>query len=505
VAILAALASGLASLCVTHLRLSTRADNALHATNLARSAIAAGIARVAETPEFGTPDGPPEPTISISTSMGRGFLSFSRSAAEAEDVPYSTNNIGNTSTTEGATGSVGPDTVHLVARGVCNGVERKIEALVKVPSYPWAVAATGKLEIVSGATVGALPAGVWPPSENQLEPADLISNSSDGDSILLGGTSRILGNVETPGGVIISGAGVTVEGQVREGAEPTDIPSLDPVSYDPQRRGLAFDDLDGLTGDTVAAATTSASVPVDPDGPQLEELLGGDAPPEGGGAAPTLAPTRTTGLVLTGAARRDGDLNLDQGLKLDAASLYVDGNLTVNGPIEGYGVLVVTGDITINTGVVLQGATQLAVLSGGQVTLRGTGPGSTVVRGIFYAKNGVSARQMTVIGTLIAGGENASILLDDVSVYNQEALEGGGSSSVGPAGPGGRTSSGREDPWLTITSTRLTGDDWGTGPTSAPPAASTNEGSATATTAAGGPSSFISMRERMKVVSWFEN
>ena len=100
VAILAALASGLASLCVTHLRLSARADNALHASNLARSAIAAGIARVAETPEFGTPDGPPEPTISIETAVGQGFLTFSRAAADAEEVSYSTNNIGNTSTIE---------------------------------------------------------------------------------------------------------------------------------------------------------------------------------------------------------------------------------------------------------------------------------------------------------------------------------------------------------------------------------------------------------------------
>lgn len=468
VAILAVLSSSLAGLCVTHLRLSGRANNAMQATNLARSAIAAGIARVAETPEFGTSEGPPDSTIMIRTDAGEGFLTFSQTDAESQGVSRSTNNVGNTSAVEGASGPVGPDTVHLVARGVSQGVERRVEAVIKVPSYPWAVAATGKLEIVSGATVGALPSGVWPPTEDQLEPADLVSNSSAADSIVLDGTSRVLGDVETPGGVVIRGDGVTVEGQVREGAEATDIPVLDPLDYDPQRHGLSFDDLSGGTMISQAADPTSTGGP---------------------------------GMVLTGAARREGDLVLNQGLKLDAASLFVNGNLTVTGPVEGYGLLVVTGSVTLDTGMVLQGATQLAVLSGDRVTMRGYGPESTAIRGIFYARNGVVARRMTVIGALIAGGEDADILMDDVSVFSQEAVKMRGAPAASSGS--GSVISAWEDIWLTV-STRLdpTDVDGGDQPTLADPP---GDGAGTSTTALGGPSSFISLRDRMKIVSWVEN
>lgn len=54
VTILATLAAGLTSLCVNHLRLSTRSDRGLSASNLARSVVAAGIARVLEDQGFGT-------------------------------------------------------------------------------------------------------------------------------------------------------------------------------------------------------------------------------------------------------------------------------------------------------------------------------------------------------------------------------------------------------------------------------------------------------------------
>ena len=115
-----------------------------------------------------------------------------------------------------------------------------------------------------------------------------------------------------------------------------------------------------------------------------------------------------TTLTLNGANRHEGDLSLEGGLTLDAALLFVNGNLTVNGNVTGYGTLVVTGDVTIESGVALQGATQVALLSGGSVDMQGAGPSSTVINGIFYARNGISAHEMTVLGTLVAGGESAN-------------------------------------------------------------------------------------------------
>lgn len=460
VAILAALASCLANLCVTHLRLSSRADNALHASNLARSAVAAAIARVAETPEFGTASGPEQKTISIQTEQGDGYLTFSKEEAEAGGFLHSTNNIGNTSIVAGAGGSSVPgDTVHLVGRGICQGVERRVEAVIKVPSYPWAVAATGEVEISSGATVGALPAGVWPPTEDVLEPADLVSNSSSTQAITLSGTSRVLGNVETPGTVVVVGDAVVVDGQIRNGAEPNDIPSLRPETYDPQARGQEFDNLDSYG--------TALSDPASPPG-----------------------------LHLTGAARRGSDLTVDGTLKLDAGSLYVDGDLTVHGNIEGYGVLVVTGDVTVDSGVALQGATQLALLAGGSVSMQGQGPASTVIRGIFYAEHGLTAKEMTVVGALIGGGEEANVRLENVDVYQQQAIE----VAVTQPDPGesvemwGAIEDYLDDPngpVVFLGSVLIGVIDPPPPPEPGPPMVN-------------GPSNFISLRERMKVVSWNE-
>lgn len=485
VAILAALASCLANLCVTHLRLSNRADNAMNATNLARSAIAAGIARVAETPKYGTSDGPADRTILIETEQGAGYLTFSPEAALEQNVPHSTNNVGNSADVLGAGGvSIAPDTIHLNARGICNGVERRVEACVKVPSYPWAVAATGDLEITTGVTVAALPPGVWPPTEDQLEPADLVSNSTSAAAITLSGASRVMGNVEASGGIVVQGDQVVVEGQIRDHADPTDIPTLDPADYDPVSAGITFDNLDFLA--TGAAGAGPASGPLFPAAP-------------GSGAT-----TATPGLLtVNGAARCEGDLTLSSGLLLDAGSLFVNGNLVVNGNIDGFGVLIVTGNVTVRSGTTLQAANQVALLAGGSVDMRGQGPATTAIRGVFYARDGIVAREMTVIGALVAGGTSSNIQLENVSVYQQQAVElaptqgglgssveiGGGWGEVFPGGTGPFGSSGGfYMPPITITVPNFLG-------TTPPPAS----GGTLA-----GPSNFLSFRDRMKVVSWLE-
>ena len=143
---------------------------------------------------------------------------------------------------------------------------------------------------------------------------------------------------------------------------------------------IAYDDLTGLSGSGFGAST----------GP-------------GGG--------KKSGFSLGGAARHEGDFVINEDIVLDGTILFVDGNLTVNGGIQGTGLLVVDGDISVSSGVSLEGATEVAVISAGKVVLRGAGPKRSSIRGLFYAEGGLLAEEITLVGAMIASGPEASVEL----------------------------------------------------------------------------------------------
>ena len=463
----------MANLCVTHLRTTSRAESALHASNLARSAIAAGIAKVLDNQDYGV-EQLPDDTVSLETEHGTAYLTFNPSVAEDNDLAFSTNNAAGTTSVEGGGGRIVPaNTVHLVARGFSGGVVREVETVLSVPTFPWALAANGEVIIRDGAVVGSLPEGVWPPSLSELEPADLVSNSTSSSAILLGSGSKVLGDVETPGGVVLADGTVSVEGQIRESAEPTTLPHMDPAELDPAVLGIAFDDITGvgLSGATLTAAA--------------------------GAASPT---------ALSGSARHDGELQLDQDLALSGALLYVNGNLRVNGNITGTGVIVVDGDLEVTSGVTLDGATKVAIVSSGKVTLRGVGPASSTIKGLFYAENGLLAEEITVIGAMIAAGDDAGVELVNSRAVSAAIVESGTAgtttSSTTGGGGGGSSALGSSPLATTFAAFRQDGGGGGGGGLPIP-----GPGPTTTTTTAGGSSdssSFIPLKERIKVVSWFE-
>ena len=459
VAVLAALAAALSSLCVTHIRTSNRAESALHASNLARSAIAQAIAEVLDDQEFGV-EQLPEATIQIETEMGTAFLTFNPELADQESVVCSTNNSAGTTTVEGGQGRVVPaNSIHFIAQGSSGGVVRQVESIVAVPTFPWALAAEGEIVIRDGAMIGSLPEGVWPPDEGSLEPADLVSNSDSESAIVLGSKSRVLGDVETPGRVVLVDSTVQVDGQIRETSQPTSLPKLGMDDYDPEVQEITYDDLTGLSGSTFGSAT----------GP-------------GGG--------KKSGFSLSGAARHQGDFQINEDIVLDGAMLFVDGNLTVNGGIRGTGLLVVNGDLTVSSGVSLEGATEVAVISAGKVVLRGAGPKRSSIRGLFYAEGGLLAEEITLVGAMIAAGPEAGVELVNSRVLGQSletSSSGGGSGGTKKTGPGG----GKVYGYLL----RKLAEESGKG------------GGGSGATEAGDSeaSSFIPLKERLRVVSWFES
>lgn len=475
VAVLAALAAALSSLCVTHIRTSNRAESALHASNLARSAIAQAIAEVLNNQEFGVGQ-LPEETVTVETEHGTAYLSFNPDLADQQGVLHSTNNSAGTTTAEGGEGRVVPaNSVHLVARGYSGGVVRQVETVLSVPSFPWALAANGEVVIREGAIVGSLPEGVWPPTPGDLEPADIVSNSTSSTAILLGSGSRVLGNVETPGQVVLADDTVQVDGQIRESAEPNTLPQMKVEDFDPEVLGIVFDDVTGLSAAGLTSATTTGN---------------------GAGAA-------TSGFSVSGAARHAGDMTITDNVTLEGGALFVDGNLTVNGNIQGTGILVVDGDITVTSGVTLDGATKVAIVSAGKVTLRGVGPTSSSIRGLFYAEDGLLAEEITVVGALIAAGPDAGVELVNSRALSQsvQATSSGTTGTTGGSSGGGSVGGGSTGTMTTIFKGFFDGGGGGDGGTIQPP--STTPG----TPGSGGSdaSNFIPLKERIRVVSWFES
>lgn len=439
VTILATLAAGLASLCVNHLRLSNRSDVSLNASNLARSVVAAGIAKVLKNEAFGTAaDGGPT-EVTVTTPNGTGFLTFSQATARTRGVDYSTNNVAGSTTVLGAGGrSIAANAVHLVGYGTSGGLTRKIDAVLVIPSFPWAVASGGEITINAGAVVGSVPPNVWPPTLADLLPADVVSNATTSQAIYLSSGSHVLGDVETPGSVVKQDASARVDGSIRQGAQSISLPTLDPNRFDPLALNMTYDDLDT-----------------------------------------TLGPSSTS-LNLTGTSRRTSDLTVNGGLTLDGAQMFVDGDLMVRGPIVGTGVLVVTGDITVDSGMTLNGATDIAVISGGHVNLVGAGPASSAIRGTFYAKLGVTADDITVVGTMIAPDPSATIRLTNARVFGQQVA----SNTPGTAGTSSTTTN-TSTPGTASTTTTTNPNTGNTSPTT--PTTPTN--STTTTTPTTGSSS----------------
>ncbi len=376
VAVLSMLAFTLASLCVTHLRLSSHQDRSVLASNAARSAISAAIAKVLKENDFGE-KALDDHEVQVNLGEAEGFLTFHPETAKVRNMPYSTNNLTGTEDALGADGALVPSgTVHLFALGKSGDTVRRVEAVLRVPPFPWAIASGGRIETKNGVVVGALPEGASLPAPlEDLLPADLVANGTQKNAVFLGSESTILGDIETPGQVELGPSPVNIRGEVRSGSSPVKLPALHPTDYDPQVTGNSHFDLGSGEG--------------------VDEL--------------------------TGSARGAGKLTFPQPLKLENAQLYVDGDLTLEAGVQGTGILVATGDITIRGGAQIEGATELAVVSGGRVQLRGTGANGSVIRGLFYAEQGLDAAEMTLVGSLLTGNASTGITLDQVNVYYEES------------------------------------------------------------------------------------
>lgn len=377
-ALVATLGFVMAGLSVQHLNASTLQENRQQALQLARSACSLGLARLAQDTRFGAE----APGGGLLEVPGGGRLTFDPDLAASQGLLASTNNLEGANSVQGAEGRTVPShSALLIGEGRCGGVVRRVEVVLGVPPFPYALAAAGAITARRGVTVaGVQKKLVAPLSPTELlVPAHLLSNDGSPDAVFLGPGTNITGDAQAVGQVQLDPSAapgtIHVQGRVRSGAAAQKIPRINVANYDPQAGDAAFT--------TLAAATDS-------------------------GAA-----------VLSGAFRRQGDLTITGGLKLDGGLLYVHGNLTVGAGITGKGLVAATGNITVRGQSDFRSGNGVAMLAGKNLTISGSGATGSYFQGLLYTEGTLDADHVTLLGSLIAADEH-QVTLEEARVVHEK-------------------------------------------------------------------------------------
>ncbi len=372
VTIVALLAFALAASSVTHLNLMARDANASLALDRARSAIDLTLAHLYTDINFGQAG---ETVTSSAADGSTGWVTFDSVKATQLGVGPSLSNLSNGTAIVAPDGQTVPvQGVYLQALGEANGVKRRVTAVLAVPPFPYAIATDGPIAVGGRLVVGSLSPGQSPTAPTaQLKPADLASNDSQ-TAIDLGPNSIVRGSLKAVGGVRVDPSS-TVNGRQLTGQAPITVPNMMIDSFDPANLGQS---------------------------------------------SATLQPNYQS-TTFTGALRRNGNVNIDGDLNLNHALVFVRGDLSITGSVSGDGVLVCSGDLTVGRQATIAATQRVAILAGGSLTLEGNGPASSNVRGLLYAENGISAKQVLVEGAIVAR-RPPSVHVEDLRVAANGSL-----------------------------------------------------------------------------------
>lgn len=272
-----------------------------------------------------------------------------------------------------------------MAQGQSGGRTRLLEVILNQPPFKWAIASTGKVHSTGGLQVlgvkdfGTLIHGVENLPPEQILPGHLVSDSSDGQALLLDSSASaptlVTGDAQTMGGVNL-GASTTVRGQVKQHAESAKLPEVVVENYDPA----------GVSGVQDISQSTLSST-----------------------------------LNVSGISRRTGSLTVNQGgLALDEGYLYVDGDLEIYGGLSGKGAIFSTGDVKVHGLSHFSTANLQAIVAKGNLELDGSGPGASSFQGLLMSGGGqLKARQVTLVGSFVGtsrDGQGSNIDLDQVKL-----------------------------------------------------------------------------------------
>lgn len=339
----------------------------------AQSLLARATYELRQTQSFGTAGESLEFKTS-SVDSGTAFLTFDVDAAKKLGIPASVNNLSNDESVKGVNGELIPArTARVFAVGDCSNERRTVVMDFHVPPYPYAIATAGSFESLGDLTLKGLS-----PETGQDVPGHLVSNSSADRSMVLGPRTEITGDLVSAGGIILSEDEVKVGGEVKSQSEASEIPRIPLSDFDPRKM-------------TSPGNVTSLGSSFYQD-PKFE------------------------GKVL-----REGDLIISGDMNLDGALLFVEGDLEIVGNLTGRGAIVTTGKLTISGTQNVTTDNELAILVGGDLSIKGRGVNSSKLEGLIYAEGDVVVSDSTIEGTLISqsnGGTTPRVLIERSSMIH---------------------------------------------------------------------------------------
>jgi hypothetical protein len=206
--------------------------------------------------------------------------------------------------------------------------------------------------------------------------SSILSDSSSTDAVDIEGSPvRIAGDVVTVGQAVI-GSGVEVDGQVKDGSTLKAVPTINPSDYDPAGQPLVRN----LSSDSLDASDT-----------------------------------------FQGYVRRQGDLTVNGALNLQESILYVSGNLVVNGALSGVGAVFVGGSVTLGSAS-LGAVDQLALVSGGDMSITGAGSSASTLTGLVYSAGNLNLSGVTVVGAVVcASSTGQPLVMNNVNMLGNSA------------------------------------------------------------------------------------
>lgn len=387
VALMAVIGATMAAVSTMSLNYTQRWTQATVALDEAEAGVAELLYSVADNPAFGK-DGTAELRSRLTAGYDDRECGHVVTFRKDGDFAWSVNNLDGT-TPEGYGGRTVPSKmVHAWSIGYCRGVTRTVEVLIEKPPFPYALAASGHIRSKNPLDVQGVRSAADMAAGKKPRPGHVCANSPENDArdpsrnaiYVRGGGSGsdaatfISGFAQSVGGIRIED-GVVVGG-VRPRSTRVTLPEID------------------IAGFRMAGAEGVIAM----------------------GETEWPAPKNGEGFVLDALYDREGDLVLNGPVRLRNAFLFVNGNLTVRGSLTGTGAVLVTGNVTVQGDAAVSADHRVALLAGGRVTLTGRG---NHFQGVVYAKRGVTASRITVLGALIvAGGTSDDAVLDSVKVVS---------------------------------------------------------------------------------------
>lgn len=290
--------------------------------------------------------------------------------------PHSTNNT-DLAHNSGSLGRTVPDgKIHLVSTGYCKGQYRVVECLVERPPFPFGLAASGPIHSKDPLKVK----GVYTLSDyqngNEERPGHVLSNSAEGikiEQVSPPVPTEISGFVKSVGPVDIEQP-ATVRGGIRTGADLSTLPSIDIDAFRNQGQPGVVTIIDNNF-----SKEQNLDIMYYHPGPAL---------------------------------RYGSQVNLKNGL------IFCEGDLTIDGPVTGEGLIITKGKATFNSGTSLSGDNRMAVLSGGDMTIRGN---NNYFSGLVYCEGNLDASDITIVGnTIVNSADNGAVDLKNVTVVANE-------------------------------------------------------------------------------------